>query len=164
MRSSWRECTTLHSPMWKTTVGESSFTVSLATLAEFFLVGFTLIVLSISSCSWSSSLKSVKFSLFWNSLCKIHPILKHRCYSSLDISRIPVKLRLVTGTYVLQTKRIKYYRNETDDFLIGLSRSYFRSILLTHINQLLLDSSFTVGCLLASFFSVFFFALMTDVI
>ena len=48
------------------------------------------------------------------SKCKIHPILKHRCYSSLDISRIPVKLRLVTGTYVLQTKRIKYYRNETD--------------------------------------------------
>jgi hypothetical protein len=27
------------------------------------------------------------------SKCKIHPILKHRCYSSLDISRIPVKLR-----------------------------------------------------------------------
>jgi hypothetical protein len=25
-----------------------------------------------------------------------------------------VKLRLVTGTYVLQTKRIKYYRDETD--------------------------------------------------
>ena len=48
------------------------------------------------------------------SKCKIHPILKHRCYSSLDISRIPVKLRFVTGTYVLQTKRIKYYRNETD--------------------------------------------------
>jgi hypothetical protein len=39
--------------------------------------------------------------------------LKHRCYSSLD-SIIPVKLRLVTGTYVLQTKRTKYYRNETD--------------------------------------------------
>ena len=36
---------------------------SLATLADFFLVGFTLIVLSISSCSWS------KFSLFWNSFC-----------------------------------------------------------------------------------------------
>ena len=48
------------------------------------------------------------------SKCKIHPILKHRCYSSLDISRIPVKLRPVTGTYVLQTKRIKYYRNESD--------------------------------------------------
>ena len=40
--------------------------------------------------------------------------MKHRCYSSLDISRIPVKLKLVTGTYVLQTKDIKYYRNETD--------------------------------------------------
>ena len=38
---------------------------SLAMLAEFFLVGFTLIVLSISSCSWS------KFSLFWNSFCHI---------------------------------------------------------------------------------------------
>jgi hypothetical protein len=48
------------------------------------------------------------------SKCKAHPILKHRCYSSLDISRIPVKLRLVTVTYVLQTKRIKYYINETD--------------------------------------------------
>jgi hypothetical protein len=48
------------------------------------------------------------------SKCKIHLILKHRCYSSLDISRIPVKLRLVTVIYVLQTKRIKYYRNETD--------------------------------------------------
>jgi hypothetical protein len=40
------------------------------------------------------------------SKCKIHPLFKHRCYSSLDISRILVKLRLVIGTYVLQTKRI----------------------------------------------------------
>ena len=40
--------------------------------------------------------------------------MKHRCYSSLNISWIPVKLRLVIGTYVLQTKRIKYYRNETE--------------------------------------------------
>jgi hypothetical protein len=40
--------------------------------------------------------------------------LKHRCYSLLDISRIAVKLRLISGTYVLQTKRIKYYRNEID--------------------------------------------------
>jgi hypothetical protein len=103
---------------------------SLATLAEFFLVGFTLIVLSISSCSWSTSLKTVKFGQLYKGLqylsnhnlskCKIHPILKHIYYSSLDISRIPVKLRLVTGTYVLQTKRIKYYRNKTDP--IGFSK------------------------------------------
>ena len=44
----------------------------------------------------------------------MHPILKHRCYSSLDMSRIPAKLRLVTGTYVLQTTHIKYHRNEID--------------------------------------------------
>jgi hypothetical protein len=43
----------------------------MSTLAEFFLVGFTLIVLSISNCSWSTSLKSVKFSLFWNLFCYI---------------------------------------------------------------------------------------------
>jgi hypothetical protein len=108
---------------------------SLATLAEFFLAGFTLIVLSISSCSWSTSLKSVKYNSSTTlqraaylsnhnmSKCKIHPILKHRCYSSLDISRIPVKLRLVTGTYVLQTKRIKYYRNETDPTIALISDS-----------------------------------------
>ena len=44
---------------------------SLATLAEFSFVGFTLIVLSISSCNWSASLRSVKFSLLWNSFCHI---------------------------------------------------------------------------------------------
>ena len=57
--------------------------------------------------------------------CKIHPILKHRCYSSLDISRIPVKLRPVTGTYVLQTKRIKYYRNAC--YAEQLKRMYYTS-------------------------------------
>ena len=44
----------------------------------------------------------------------VHPILKHKYYSALIIDRIPIKLRIVTGTYVLQTKRIKFYRNESD--------------------------------------------------
>ena len=44
----------------------------------------------------------------------IHPILKHKYYSALIIDRIPIKLRIVTGTYVLQTKRIKFYRDEFD--------------------------------------------------
>ena len=44
----------------------------------------------------------------------VHPILKHKYYSALNIDRIPIKLRIVTGTYVLQTKRIKFYRDESD--------------------------------------------------
>jgi hypothetical protein len=43
----------------------------------------------------------------------VHPILKHKYYSALIIDRIPIKLRIVTGTYVLQTKRIKFYRDES---------------------------------------------------
>ncbi|CAC5421540.1 unnamed protein product [Mytilus coruscus] len=45
---------------------------------------------------------------------KLHPILKHKSHSALDNSRIPTRLRLITGTYVLQTKRIQFYRQETD--------------------------------------------------
>jgi hypothetical protein len=44
----------------------------------------------------------------------VHPILKHKYFSALNIDRIPIKLRIVTGTYVLQTKRIKFYRDESD--------------------------------------------------
>jgi hypothetical protein len=44
----------------------------------------------------------------------VHPILIHKYYSALSIDRIPIKLRIVTGTYVLQTKRIKFYRDESD--------------------------------------------------
>ncbi|CAG2186740.1 unnamed protein product [Mytilus edulis] len=45
---------------------------------------------------------------------KLHPILQHKSHSALDNSRIPTRLRLITGTYVLQTKRIQFYRQETD--------------------------------------------------
>ncbi|VDI25646.1 Hypothetical predicted protein [Mytilus galloprovincialis] len=45
---------------------------------------------------------------------KLHPILQHKSQSALDNSRIPTRLRLITGTYVLQTKRIQFYRQETD--------------------------------------------------
>jgi hypothetical protein len=79
------------------------------------------------------------------SKCKIHPILKHRCYSSLDISRIPVKLRPVTGTYVLQTKRIKYYRNESDPtcLLCGAAEENVLHFIL-QCEKLVGESSFTV--------------------
>ena len=44
----------------------------------------------------------------------VHPILKHKYYSALIIDIIPIKLRNVTGTYELQTKRINFYRDESD--------------------------------------------------
>ena len=44
----------------------------------------------------------------------VHPILKHKYYSALIIDIIPIKLRIVTGTYELQTKRINFYRDESD--------------------------------------------------
>jgi hypothetical protein len=86
------------------------------------------------------------------SKCKIHPILKHRCYSSLDISRIPVKLRPVTGTYVLQTKRIKYYRNVCI-LSLSLSRSFV--LLICNLNINLLDRPSSLA-MLAEFFLIGF--------
>jgi len=88
----------------------------------------------ISKSKWSSVVKS-KVREYWSSHIhtmsqmysslqflnsksiykgNVHPILKHKYYSALNIDRIPIKLRLVTGTYVLQTKRIKFYRDESD--------------------------------------------------
>ena len=34
----------------------------------------------------------------------IHPLLKIKCSSSIEIRRIPPKLKMLTGTYILQTK------------------------------------------------------------
>jgi len=88
----------------------------------------------ISKSKWSSVVKSKvreywsshihKMSQMYSSLQflsskntykgNVHPILKHKYYSALHIDRIPIKLRIVTGTYVLQTKRIKFYRDESD--------------------------------------------------
>ncbi|CAC5385123.1 unnamed protein product [Mytilus coruscus] len=45
---------------------------------------------------------------------KLHPLLKIKCQSARDIGRIPPKLKMLTGTYILQSHRIKMYENETD--------------------------------------------------
>ena len=45
---------------------------------------------------------------------KTHPIFKIDCHSPLDIARLPVKLKLLTGSYILQSKRIKMYKSESD--------------------------------------------------
>jgi hypothetical protein len=75
----------------------------------------------------------------------MHPILKHRCYSSLDMSRIPAKLRLVTGTYVLQTTHIKYYRNESDPtcLLCGATENITLGYMTKTLNQIIIFFSST---------------------
>jgi hypothetical protein len=45
---------------------------------------------------------------------KTHPIFKVNCHSPVDIARLPVKLKLLPGSYILQSKRIKMYKSETD--------------------------------------------------
>jgi hypothetical protein len=44
----------------------------------------------------------------------IHPLFKISCHSAVDAARLPIKLKLLTGTYFLQSKRIRMYKNETD--------------------------------------------------
>jgi hypothetical protein len=38
----------------------------------------------------------------------IHPLLKSYSANMQDVSRIPIRLKIVTGTYILQTPRVKY--------------------------------------------------------
>ena len=42
----------------------------------------------------------------------IHSLLKVKCSSSIEISRISPKLKMLTGTYILQTIRTKMYGDE----------------------------------------------------
>ena len=43
---------------------------------------------------------------------KCHPAVKPYCYSNRDIYRIPVKNKILTGTYILQSNRAKFNQNE----------------------------------------------------
>jgi hypothetical protein len=45
---------------------------------------------------------------------KIHPLYKVNCHTEKDISRLSVKLKLLTGSYILQSKRIRMYKTETE--------------------------------------------------
>ena len=45
---------------------------------------------------------------------KIHPLFKINCHSAIDTARLAIKLKLLTGTYILQSKMIRMYKNEID--------------------------------------------------
>ena len=40
----------------------------------------------------------------------IHALFKINCHSAVDAARWPIKLKLLTGTYILQSKRIRMYK------------------------------------------------------
>ena len=42
----------------------------------------------------------------------LHPLLKINCKSKGDLHRLPIKLQLLTEAYILQSNRIKMYKNE----------------------------------------------------
>jgi hypothetical protein len=45
---------------------------------------------------------------------KTHPIFKVKYHSPVNVARLPVKLKLLIGSYILQSKIIKMYKSETD--------------------------------------------------
>lgn len=45
---------------------------------------------------------------------KCHPAIKPYCYSNRDIYRIPVKNKILTGTYIFQSNRAKFNQNEVN--------------------------------------------------
>ena len=72
---------------------------------------------------WSKTI--VEFTPYYNGLryliCvnlekgKLHPILKIiNCNSKEDLHRLPTKLKLLTGSYILQSNRIKMLKNEAN--------------------------------------------------
>jgi hypothetical protein len=44
----------------------------------------------------------------------LHPILKINCSSKGDLHRLPTKHKLLTGSYILQSNKIKMFKNEAN--------------------------------------------------
>lgn len=89
---------------------------------------------------------------------KPHPLLKMNCYTGNDIARLTVKLKLLTGSYILQTKRIKMYKTDHDStcmlcmrneetiehFILYCDRlENIRNPILNNLVELLEDSNIT---------------------
>ena len=61
-------------------------------------------------------LRYLNYKDFWPG--KVHPLLKIK-KSSREMTRIPVKLKMLTGTYLLQHMRSKIYAKETGDLCMA---------------------------------------------
>ena len=64
-------------------------------------------------CSLISLLKNLSYLNYKsNKPGKIHPLLKLSVESTRDMVLIPVKLKLISGSYVLQTNRNMFNENQ----------------------------------------------------
>ena len=52
----------------------------------------------------------------------IHNLLRINCKSARDVNRIPVKLKLITGTYLLQTSKAAIKKNGNDGICLICSK------------------------------------------
>lgn len=62
----------------------------------------------------ASSYKSLKYVNRIDKFGKVHRLLKTVSASSRDISRIPVRIKIATGTYIFQTKRAVFNKYAVD--------------------------------------------------
>jgi hypothetical protein len=47
---------------------------------------------------------------------KVHPLAKSTTYNIRDIARIPIRLKIVTGNYILQSDKAAFSRNQQIQF------------------------------------------------
>ena len=62
---------------------------------------------------------------------KCHPAVKPYELSIRDINRSPVMNKILTGTYILQTNRVKFNQNEVNPTCVMLHLKLFNILLLT---------------------------------
>lgn len=96
---------------------------------------------------------------------KIHPLLKLKCISAREVTRIPVKLKMLTGTYILQPLRARIYRDVQSELCIACNKEtetlehillhctsldYIRTQVLRDINITLMEKVSTNWCQLST--------------
>jgi len=62
-------------------------------------------------------LRYLNYQDFWPG--KIHPILKIKSNSTRELTRIPVKIKMLTGTYILQPLRCRIYKEENSEICLS---------------------------------------------
>ena len=81
--------------------------------------------------SQSELYSSLKYLSKLYTVGKCHRAIKPYHLSVRDINRIPVKNKILTGRYIFQTNRVKFYRNEVNpvclSFVIPMTILYSSS-------------------------------------
>ena len=54
---------------------------------------------------------------------KVHPLAKSTTYNIRDISRIPIRLKIVTGNYILQSDKAAFSKKSTSPICLLCTKS-----------------------------------------